>query len=241
MEFSMVAEYADGTGYDLHGTLEEGERLTVGGIVRIELMDDTVIEREILDLRKPRDHRWFHVDELVGPAPFEIDVADHGDCEVKTPNAIAVREWIEKEKKMVCLTPFEELRLGDASIHDWVEEGYEVPDKVLAYLKTTEPYMMSPGIYEHPFKPGERLLGPYCYTDGHYFWDRDTWKYVTKYHVKLPQGFVDYVMSGAGDEFAREHIPWARSWFQHIEDSYDDTPHGNYLPEDAGNVDIEDF
>ena len=36
MEFSMVAEYADGTGYDLHGTLE--------------LMDDTVIEREILDL-----------------------------------------------------------------------------------------------------------------------------------------------------------------------------------------------
>ena len=48
------------------------------------------------------------------------------------------------------------------------------------------------------------------------FWDRDTWKYVTKYHVKLPQEFVDYVMSGAGDEFAREHIPWARSWFQHI-------------------------
>jgi hypothetical protein len=50
MEFSMVAEYADGTGYDLHGTLEEGEGFAVGGIVRIELMDDTVIEREILDL-----------------------------------------------------------------------------------------------------------------------------------------------------------------------------------------------
>jgi hypothetical protein len=35
MEFSMVAEYADGTGYDLHGTLDEGERLAVGGTVCI--------------------------------------------------------------------------------------------------------------------------------------------------------------------------------------------------------------
>ena len=241
MEFSMVAEYADGTGYVLHGTLEEGERLAIGGTVCIELMDDTVIEREILDLRKLKDHKWLHVDELVGPGPFEIDVADHGDCEVKTPNAIAVREWIEKEKEMVCLTPFEELRLGDASIHDWVEEGYGVPDKVLAYLKTTEPYMMSPGIYEHPFKPGERLLGPYCYTDGHFWWDRDCWKYTAKYHVRLPQEFVDYVMSGEGDEFLESHAPDDSSWFNRIEDNYGDAPHGNFLPQDAGNLDLEDF
>lgn len=177
----------------------------------------------------------------MGPGPFEIDVADHGDCEVKTPNAIAVREWIEKEKEMVCLTPFEELRLGDASIHDWVEEGYGVPDKVLAYLKTTEPYMMSPGIYEHPFKPGERLLGPYCYTDGHFWWDRDCWKYTTKYHVRLPQEFVDYVMSGEGDEFLESHAPDDSSWFNRIEDNYGDAPHGNFLPQDAGNLDLEDF
>ena len=241
MEFSMVAEYADGTGCVLHGTLEEGERLAIGGTVCIELMDDTVIEREILDLRKLKDHKWLHVDELVGPGPFEIDVADHGDCEVKTPNAIAVREWIEKEKRMVCLTPFEELRLGDASIHDWVEEGYEVPDKVLDYLKTTEPYMMSPGIYEHPFKPGERLLGPYCYTDGHFWWDRDCWKYTAKYHVRLPQEFVDYVMSGEGDEFLESHTPDNSSWFNRIEDNYGDAPHGNFLPQDAGNLDLEDF
>ena len=241
MEFTMVAKYANGTGYELEGTLEEGEHLAIGGTVCIELMDDTVIEREILDLRKLKDHKWLHVDELVGPGPFEIDVADHGDCEVKTPNAIAVREWIEKEKKMVCLAPFEELRLGDASIHDWVEEGYEVPDKVLAYLKTTEPYMMSPGIYEHPFKPGERLLGPYCYTDGHFWWDRDCWKYTAKYHVRLPQEFVDYVMSGKGDRFLKSHAPDDSSWFNRIEDNYGDAPHGNFLPRDAGDIDVEDF
>ena len=98
--------------------------------------------------------------------------------------------------------------------------------------------MMSPGVYEHPFIPGKRLLGPYCYTDGHYWWDRDTWKYVTKYHVRLPQEFVDFVMSGAGDEFARTHIPYARSWF---ETNYGDEPHANFLPQDAGNTTLDNF
>lgn len=141
----------------------------------------------------------------------------------------------------VCLTPFEELHQGDESIYDWVEEGYTVPAKVIAYLKTAEPYVMSPGVYDHPFKPGMKLLGPYCYADDHYWWDRDAWKYVTKYHVRLPQEFVNYVMSGAGDEFLQEHAPQADSWFQNIEDSYGDTPHVNLLPEDAGDVGIEEF
>lgn len=141
----------------------------------------------------------------------------------------------------VRFTPFKELHQGDESIYDWVEEGYSVPAKVIAYLKTTEPDVMCPGIYGHPFKPGMELLGPYCYTDGHYRWDRDAWKYVTKYHVRLPQEFVDYVMSGAGDEFLQEHAPQADSWFQNIEDSYGDTPHVNLLPEDAGDVGIEEF
>lgn len=46
----------------------------------------------------------------------------------------------------VCLTPFEELHQGDENIYDWVEEGYTVPAKVIAYLKTTEPDVMCPGI-----------------------------------------------------------------------------------------------
>lgn len=86
-----------------------------------------------------------------------------------------------------------------------------------------------------------KLLGPYCYADNHYWWDRDTWKYVTKYHVRLPQELVDYVISVAGDEFLQEHAPQADSWFQNIEGSYSDTPHVNLLPEDAGDVGVEEF
>ena len=33
----------------------------------------------------------------------------------------------------------------------------------------------------------------------------------------------------------------ARSWVQHIEDSYGDTPRNNLLPDDAGDINIEDF
>lgn len=57
----------------------------------------------------------------------------------------------------------------------------------------------------------------------------------------LTREFVDYVMSGAGDEFLEAHKPSASSWYDAIEDAYGDTPHGNYLPRDAGNVGLEDF
>lgn len=45
----------------------------------------------------------------------------------------------------VCLTPFEELRQGDESIYDWVEEGYTVPAKVIAYLKPPNPMSCARG------------------------------------------------------------------------------------------------
>ena len=99
-----------------------------------------------------------------------------------------------------------ELVWGDKSIYDYVQEDYSVPDKVIAYLRTTKPYMMSTGIYEHPFKPGVKLLGPYLYTDGKHFWDRDLWKYVVKYRVTLPQEFIEYVMSEEGDSFIERFI-----------------------------------
>ena len=56
-----------------------------------------------------------------------------------------------------------------------------------------------------------------------------------------PQEFVDYVMSGEGDEFLESHTPDNSSWFNRIEDNYGDAPHGNFLPQDAGNLDLEDF
>lgn len=242
--------------------LDDGDRLAVGDVIAIPMMDGSVIEREVMILepkhagdyaavsrktaQKVADGEYGTsrepVTTLDGPRPYcnavVMNVPYH---EVRVEENIQAREFMEERRRKVCLTPFRELHLDSESIYDWVEEGYTVPDKVIAYLKTTMPDIMSPGIYEHPFKPGVRLLGPYCYTDGHYCWDRDAWKYVTKYHVRLPQEFVDYVMSGAGDDFLREHLPDASSWFQQIEDSYGDTSHANLLPKNAGSIDIEDF
>ena len=58
---------------------------------------------------------------------------------------------------------------------------------------------------------------------------------------RLPQEFVDFVMSGAGDEFARTHIPYARSWFETVESNYGDEPHANFLPQDAGNTTLDNL
>jgi hypothetical protein len=58
--------------------------------------------------------------------------------------------------------------MGTKSIYDYVKEGYSVSNQVIEYLKTTKPFYMSPGIYDHPFRPGVELLGPYTYTDGKY-------------------------------------------------------------------------
>lgn len=242
--------------------LEEGERIAVGDVLDIPMMDGSTIQREVKALnphaagdfapisdaiaRGVAEGRYrtskSPVTSIEGPAalcqPILEDVPFN---EVLSTENMDRKEFYERRAKMFCLTPFKELHLGRESIYDWVEEGYSVPVKVIAYLKTTEPDMMSPGVYEHPFIPGKRLLGPYCYTDGHYWWDRDTWKYVTKYHVRLPQEFVDFVMSGAGDEFARTHIPYARSWFETIESNYGDEPHANFLPQDAGDINIDQF
>lgn len=252
----------DGEVLNLRIRLEDGERLAVGETIVIPMMDGTALEREIMILspkyagdyaavskktaQKVADGEWRTFKDPVlaidGPEPYCDAVVMYVPYhEVRVEENIRAREFVEERRRKVCLTPFKELRLGSESIYDWVEEGYAVPAKVIAYLKTTEPDIMSPGIYEHPFKPDTRLLGPYCYTDGHFWWDRDAWKYTAKYHVRLPQEFVEYVMSGAGDDFLREYLPDASSWFQHIEDSYGDAAHGNFLPEDAGDIDIEDF
>ena len=103
-------------------------------------------------------------------------------------------QGISPEDK-ICLTPFREIGGGSESIYDYVDSEYTVPEKVLTYLTRGDLYVLSPGVYEHPFKKGTHLPGPYTYTDGYYYWDRDTWEYVLKYHVRLPEEFIDYVMA----------------------------------------------
>ena len=146
------------------------------------------------------------------------------------------------EKKMpIILTPYKEIKFGELSIYDFVQEGYTVPEKVIAYLQTKKPYIMSPGIYNHPFKEGETLFGPYLYTDGKYAWDRDTWKYVVKYHLTLPEDFIEHVMSEEGNVFLESCHYGADSWYQAFEESFADKPHMNFLPEDAGDVKLDEF
>lgn len=260
--FGCAYEDSEGEVIDLRVKLEAGEQLAVGDEMEIPLMDGSVVRRKIMVIEPKCAGDYAPVSrkaaKRVGAGEWGVTkapvlfaqgpqcgciavVADMSGLEVLTDRNVRALQFLEERRKMVCLTPFVELRLGDEKIHEWVEEGYSVPEKVIDYLKTTEPDIMSPGVYEHPFKAGVRLLGPYCYTDGHYWWDRDAWKYVVKYHVKLPREFVDYVMSGKGDEFLSERIPTNSSWFDRLEDSCRDVPHANFLPEDAGNLDLAVF
>ena len=141
----------------------------------------------------------------------------------------------------ISITPYKELRDGDESIHKHTQDGYAVPNKVIAYLQTTVPFMMSPGIYNHPFKAGTRLLGPYWYTDGKYYWDRDTWKYVLKYNLVLPQEFIDHVMSDEGTLFLEKCAKENNSWGNVIGKWKEQPNTICLLPENAGDIDLEDF
>lgn len=147
----------------------------------------------------------------------------------------------EERKRLIHIMPFKELRAGNESIYDNIDENYTVPEKVIDYLKTTQPYCVCMGLYKHPFKEDVTLSGPYWYSDGEYCWDRDAWKYVVKYHVKLPQSFIDKVMSDEGTEFLEKCKLSDDSWAKRIQ--YD-KKYGkgiNLMPDDAGDEPIEKF
>ena len=240
---------------ELHVELEAGEEVQVGDMISIEMMDGSFTEAEV-KLISPKSAGDFAIiskkaAEFVpskklkksakGPCVTDIVVMDVPYHEVKTDDEIRARAMYEEQQKRVCLTPYKELRFGEKSIHDYVKKNYSVPDRVIAYLRTTQPYIMSPGIYEHPFKPGKSLLGPYTYTDGHYYWDRDTWKYVVKYHLTLPQEFVDYVMSEEGAAYIEQFIEKSDSWSETIKKWKKQKGCLCLLPDDAGEIELENF
>lgn len=117
----------------------------------------------------------------------------------------AVRASIAKTQKMIMLSPYKELKGGKESIHDHINPDQIVPAEVVEYLKHGEPDWICMGIYNHPFVEGKRLCGPYRYNDGVYRWDRDLWLYVSKYHVELPQDFIEHVFSEYGRNWMEEH------------------------------------
>ncbi len=265
MEILSVAgcPYEDYKGQilELHVKLEDKEIIHVGEEISIEMMDGTFVDTEVKIINPKYAGDFASVSKkaagkvesgeygmskkivmsVQGPCNADLVVLDIPYHEVKTDEEINTRKMIEEMRKMVCLTPYKELHCGDKSIHDYVQENYTVPDQVIAYLRTTQPYIMRPGIYEHPFKPGKRLLGPYMYTDGKYYWDRDTWKYVVKYHVTLPPEFIDHVMSEEGRAFIEHFLDQSVSWSDTIKKWKKQQGIMCLLPDNAGEVELEEF
>lgn len=253
----MGCPYEDNEGevLNLHIKLDESEFLTKGGNIIIEMMDDSFIVREVklINPKTAGDYaevsneakQWKQsgnmISKVKGPCTCQVVVMNVNYHDVKTDEEISTREFLEEAGKMFCITPYEEINSGSESIYDNIEEGYTVPDKVIAYLKTTQPYIMALGIYEHPFKKGVDLLGPYMYTDGYYYWDRDTWKYVLKYGLKLPQQFINHVMSEDGTKFIQSCINENDSWSSTIKEQNKGQGFLCLLPDNDGDIELEEF
>lgn len=229
----------------IYPELENGEILRVGDVVSLPLKDGSFALRTIEKLSPERE---------TDPIPNTIKKDDKSIFMIRDidPDDLVCDHAESCSKR---LTPFEEIRGGELSIYDFVQDGYSVPEKVILYLQNGKPTMMSPGIYQHPFKPGHMyhqgdwgrndalwktvpyLLGPYLYGDGEYEWDRDTWKYVVKYGLTLPQQFIDKVMSEEGTVFLDSQTVPKNYWKKMM-----DRPHTlNLLPEDAGDISLDEF
>jgi len=136
--------------------------------------------------------------------------------------------------------PYREINAGKNSIYDNIDEDFKVPDKVILYLQTTQPYLVQMGAYKHPFMD-RTLLGPYWYSDGEYCWDRDAWKYVLKYHVTLPEEFIDKVMSEEGTAFLEKCAENDESWSKRIKEFKENKKMICLMPEDAGDIPFDEF
>lgn len=221
----------------IYAKLEENDCIKKGDFVDIPLCDGTIVSKEIIELKSQSNQICYSTNNTYGSFIIE-GIAAHM---IADQQFLAWKAFVEEHQKDICLTPYMELCSGNLSIYDYVEKGYTVPDKVLLYLQTTNPYMMSPGIYEHPFKKGQNLLGPYWYTDGTYYWDRDTWKYVAKYGLKLPNDFIDMVLSEKGTAFLNSFYQSPNSWTSNINKMKQDNTMLCLLPDNAGDISLDDF
>ena len=62
-----------------------------------------------------------------------------------------------------------------------------------------------------------------------------------KYGVKLPQEFIDYVMSDEGTAYLEEYYKDKPSWKKNIQDMKNQKDMLCLLPDDAGDEPLEDF
>ena len=64
---------------------------------------------------------------------------------------------------------------------------------------------------------------------------------MVKYHVTLPQEFIDYVMSGEGDAVLNEYQDQPDTWADVFQKMRERDNVNCMLPDDAGDMDIDDF
>lgn len=227
---------------------DKGETIRVGQKISIMILDEDTMERieehEIASMRKC----GLQPDGTYGNR-IEVESVSNGEkCEVEiygiegrvqTANMPSPAE-MRRLAAMKNVMPYKEINGGEESIFDHIDENFVVPEKVIAYLQTTQPHLVCMGLYKHPFKDMQ-LCGPYWYTDGEYFWDRDTWKYVVKYHVTLPQDFIDKVMSDEGTVFLEKCAESDESWSKRIKELKESPATLCLMPENAGDYSLDDF
>lgn len=253
----MKIKHAAISAYDYnHHILEiepdEGETIRVGQKISIMVTDEDImehiVEHEIASMRKwelePDGKRgnWIDVESVSNGEYCEVDI--YGiEGQVQTyemPSPAEQRAERDRLAAMINVMPYKEINGGWESIYDHIDENFAVPKKVIAYLQTTQPHLVCMGLYKHPFKDME-LCGPYWYTDGEYFWDRDAWKYVVKYHVTLPKKFIDKVMSDEGTAFLEECAKSDESWAKRIKELKESPNTLCLMPENAGDYSLDDF
>ncbi len=243
VQFAAVSAYDDNH-HIIRIKADENEIIHVGQVISIELQDETFAECTISAMRKweinPNEKRgkWIDVESISNGESCEIDVyGDIGSIQTTCMPSASERKRLAA---IINLMPYKEINGGEESIYDNIDENFSVPEKVILYLQTTQPYMVAMGIYQHPFKD-MTLLGPYWYTDGEYYWDRDTWKYVLKYHVKLPTAFINKVMSETGTIFLEKCADSDESWSKRIKAFKGDANNLCLMPDNAGDIPLERF
>ncbi|WP_051718050.1 hypothetical protein [Streptomyces megasporus] len=95
----------------------------------------------------------------------------------------------------------------DGSIREFLADGPGVLEEESAdYLGRGHEIFASMGVTEDVLGSGENILGGgSVYTDGEWIWRGDLGFYLLRYHLRLPEDFVEKVRTATSDTLAVEN------------------------------------